>query len=126
MSKVSKVYRSHLEDQVQLILNGGPREEGPTRGHLVKNASDTPHVDRGRVLGGAQEDVGWPVPEGDHLVGVGLRRHRLGSGEAEVSQLKENGGGLVSTFSCPVPFLVPFSTNSGHKAKKGKLTTVSG
>ena len=34
-----------------------------------------PHVKGGGVLRGPQQHVGGPVPQGHHLIGVGLRGH---------------------------------------------------
>ena len=78
-----------LEDPLQLVVHVGAGEERPAGGHLVENAADAPHVDGGGVLRGAEEDVRGPVPEGDHLVGVRLRRDGLGAGEAEVGKLEK-------------------------------------
>lgn len=39
------------------------------------SASHSPHVDGGGVLRGSQQHVWGPVPEGHHLIGVGLCRH---------------------------------------------------
>ncbi len=72
---------------MQLVLDRWAREQGSSRGHLVENATDAPHVDGGRVLGRAQQDVGRPVPEGDHFVRVGLRGNGFGAREAEIRQL---------------------------------------
>ena len=83
------IFYNHLEDEMQLVLDGRAGEERPAGGHLVENAADAPHVDGGGVLRGAEEDVRGPVPEGDHLVGVRLRRDGLGAGEAEVGKLEK-------------------------------------
>ena len=79
---------SHLEDQVQLVLDCGARKQGAPAGHLVENAAHAPHINGGGVLGGAQQHVRRPVPEGHHLVAVRLRRHALGSRKAKVRKLK--------------------------------------
>ena len=68
----------HLEDKMKLILHRGAWEERSARGHLVENAANPPHINGGGVLGGAKQDVGRPVPQGHHLVAVGLGRDRLG------------------------------------------------
>lgn len=81
---------AHLEDQVQLVLDCGAGEQGPTTGHLVENASHAPHINGGGVLGGAQQHVRRPVPEGHHLVTVRLGRHTLGPRQAKVRKLKQN------------------------------------
>ena len=73
---------------MELVLDGGSGEKGPSRGHLVENASDAPHVDGGGVLGGAEEDVGRAVPQRHNLVRVRLRRHRLGAGQTEIGELQ--------------------------------------
>ena len=40
-----------------------------------------PDIERGGVVGGAEEDVRRPVPEGDDLVGVRVRRNGFGASE---------------------------------------------
>ena len=80
---------SHLEDQVQLVLDCGAREEGAAAGHLVENASHAPHINGGGVLGGAEQHVRRSVPQGHHLVAVRLGRHALGPRQAKVRQLKQ-------------------------------------
>mmetsp|Transcript_6795 Transcript_6795/g.16427 ORF Transcript_6795/g.16427 Transcript_6795/m.16427 type:complete len:218 (+) Transcript_6795:400-1053(+) len=47
-------------------------EEGPPHGHLREDAARGPHVDGGGVAPCPQEDLGRAVPQGHHLVGVGL------------------------------------------------------
>merc|ERR1719320_362535 len=78
----------HLEYEVEFILDSRAWEERPARSHLVENASDPPHVNRCGVLGGSQEDIWGSVPQGHNLVGVGLGGHRLGAGQAKISQLQ--------------------------------------
>ena len=89
----------HLEDQVELVLHGGAREERPAGGHLVENAAHSPHINGGGVLGGAQQDVRGAVPERHHLIAVGLGRNGLGPGQTKVSQLKEINCLLVPVWS---------------------------
>ena len=48
----------------------------------------SPHVDRRRVDGGAEQHVRRPVPQRDHLVAVRLGGHRLGARQTEVRQLQ--------------------------------------
>ena len=79
---------TYLEYQVQLVLNGRTREKRTSGGHFVENAAHAPHINGGGVLGGAQQHVRRPVPEGHHLVAVRLRRHALGSRKAKVRKLK--------------------------------------
>ena len=40
--------------------------------HLDEDAAHAPDVEGSVVIGGAEEDVGWPVPQGHHLVRVGV------------------------------------------------------
>ena len=79
---------THLEDQVQLVLDCGAGEQRPTAGHLVENASHAPHINGGGVLGGAQQHVRRPVPQRHHLVTVRLGRNTLGPRQAKVRKLK--------------------------------------
>ena len=74
---------------MKFVLDSRARKERPARGHLVENAAHTPHIDGGGVLGGAEQDVRRPVPQGHHLVTVGLGGHTLGSGQTKISQLKQ-------------------------------------
>lgn len=73
---------------MKLILDCRAREQRSTRGHFVENASDPPHINGGGVLRGAQEDIWRSVPEGHHLVAVGLGGDALGAGQAKVRKLK--------------------------------------
>ena len=73
---------------MKLILHSWSREERSARGHLVENAANSPHINRGGILCGAQEDVRGAVPQGHNLIAVGLRGNRLSSSQAEVRQLK--------------------------------------
>ena len=51
----------YLKYQVQLVLDGGAGEERSAGGHLIENASHAPHINGGRVLGGAQQHVRGPA-----------------------------------------------------------------
>ena len=73
---------------MKLILDCRSREQRPSRGHLVENASDPPHINGCGVLCGPEEDVRRPVPQGHNLVTVGLGRDTLGPGQAKVRQLE--------------------------------------
>lgn len=86
--KASKTI-AYLKDFVQLIV-GVPDagKYGHASDHLHEDAAHPPHVQRGGVLRAAEEDVGRPVPQGDHLVGVGVAGHGLGPGQAEIGQLQ--------------------------------------
>ena len=53
---------------ISLSYHRGSREERSARSHLVENAAHAPHINRGGVLGGAQQHVRRPVPEGHHLI----------------------------------------------------------
>ena len=55
-------------------------EEGPLHHELGKDASNRPDVNRGRVVLGAQEDLGSAVPQGDNLQGGETRGQGLSSG----------------------------------------------
>ena len=50
--------------------------------HLDEDAADAPDVERGVVVGRAEEDVGRAVPQGHNLVRVRVRRHRFRTGQA--------------------------------------------
>ena len=69
---------------MKLILHSGSRKERSARGHLVENAANSPHINRGGILGGSQEDIWRPVPQGHNLVAVGLGGDRLSSSQSEV------------------------------------------
>ena len=77
------------ENQVELLLDTLAHEQGPVGDHLRENAADGPDVAAGGVGLAAQEDVGGPVPEGDHLVGQGLDRNRAGPRQPEVANLDD-------------------------------------
>ena len=79
---------THLEDEMEFILDGGSREERSARGHLVENAANPPHINGGGILGGAQEHVRRSVPKGHNLIAVGLGGNRLSSSQPKVRQLK--------------------------------------
>mmetsp|Transcript_99357 Transcript_99357/g.318826 ORF Transcript_99357/g.318826 Transcript_99357/m.318826 type:complete len:289 (-) Transcript_99357:312-1178(-) len=74
-----------LKDGVDLRVAG---EERLARGHLLDDAAERPDV-RGRAIADlAEQDLGRPVPESDHLVGVDLQGYAEGAGQAEVGQNK--------------------------------------
>ena len=84
---------------MELVLDCGAREERPARGHLVENATDTPHIDGRAVLCAAEQDVRRAIPQRHHLIAVGLGRNGLGPGQTKVSQLKEINCLLVPVWS---------------------------
>ena len=49
--------------------------------HLDEDAPDAPDVERGVVVGGAEEDVGRPVPQRHHLVRVRVGRDGFRAGK---------------------------------------------
>ncbi len=51
-----------LENERELLFNCGAGEEGPSRGHFEENAPYAPHIDVGRVLRGAEQDIGGSIP----------------------------------------------------------------
>jgi hypothetical protein len=54
------------EDLVNLRVSW---EEGLPHDHLGKDASHRPHVERGRVVPRAKQNLGSPVPERNNLGG---------------------------------------------------------
>ena len=50
--------------------------------HLDEDAGHAPDVEGGVVVGGAEEDVGRPVPQGHHLVRVRVRGDGFRASEA--------------------------------------------
>ena len=50
--------------------------------HLDEDAADAPDVERGVVVGGAEEDVGRAVPQRHHLVRVRVRGDGFRAGQA--------------------------------------------
>ena len=77
-----------LEDEIELVVDLGAGKERLAADHLVEDAADAPHVDVRRVVGGAEEHVGRPVPQSDHLVRVGLGGYGLGARQPEVGELE--------------------------------------
>mmetsp|Transcript_39919 Transcript_39919/g.85046 ORF Transcript_39919/g.85046 Transcript_39919/m.85046 type:complete len:383 (-) Transcript_39919:4-1152(-) len=77
-----------LENFDELVDVRPAWEEGETGGHLGEDAADGPDVDGGGVAGGAEEEFGGAVPEGDDLVGVGSVREAGEAGEAEVCEFQ--------------------------------------
>ena len=78
----------YLEYKMKFILHSRAGEERPSRGHLIENATHAPHINGGGVLRGPEQHVRGSVPEGDHLVAVGLGGDTLCSSQTKVSQLK--------------------------------------
>ena len=91
---------THLEDEMKFILDSWSGEERSTRGHLVENAANPPHINRGGVLSGAEENIRRSVPQGHNLIAVGLGRYRLSPSQPKVRQLK-----IIEIFywSSPIP-----------------------
>lgn len=54
----------------QLIDIGSSGEERQAGGHFCEYATDGPDVDGGGVAGGAEEEFGGAVPQGDYFVSV--------------------------------------------------------
>ena len=57
----------HISWSSRCSYHRGSREEWSARSHLVENAADSPHVDRGGILRWPKQDVRRAVPQGDHL-----------------------------------------------------------
>jgi len=74
-----------LEDLINLRITG---EEGLPRAHFSENAPHRPHVNAGRILTTAEQDLRGAVPEGDDLVGVGAKGDAEGAGETEIGELE--------------------------------------
>ena len=73
----------------QLIVHVAAREQGSPRvRNLGEYASGRPRVDGGRVVLGAEEHVGRPVPQGDHFGAEAVDWDAEGAGQAEVGQLQ--------------------------------------
>ncbi len=51
------------------------------------NTQYAPHVDRRRVLGRAEEDIGRTVPKSHYFVRIRLGGDGLGTGQSEIGQL---------------------------------------
>ena len=56
-------------------------------GHLCEDATNGPDVDRTGVLGGAQQDLRGPIPQGHDLVGVDADGNSEGARKAKVGDL---------------------------------------
>jgi hypothetical protein len=83
-----------LKDLVQhahLALR--PEERLPVQ-HLRHDAPDRPHVDRGAVRLGAQQELGSPVPQRHHPVRVRLVRRQEPARQAEVRDLHDAAGAV--------------------------------
>ena len=78
----------HLEDVQQLLNLGLAREHGRLSDELREDAPDGPHVHRGGVQRGSQEDLRGAVPQRDDLVGVGLERNAERPAQSEVRDLE--------------------------------------
>ena len=68
---------THLEDEMEFILDGGSREERSARSHLIENAPDPPHVYRGGILRGPKQNVRWTIPKGHHLIMWVFRKYAM-------------------------------------------------
>ena len=77
-----------FEDQIQFFIHFAPGEQRAPTGHLVEDATDSPHVDRSEVFRTAQKHIGRSIPQSDHFVRVGLRRKRFDSCQTEISQFQ--------------------------------------
>ena len=57
---------------------------------ISENSPGTPHVDFGAIDGGTKKKLWWPVPEGNHSVGVVvLATFLVEACEPEVAELKD-------------------------------------
>ena len=70
----------HLVELVVDVPDAG--EAGLSVVHLDEDAADAPDVERGVVVGGAEEDVGRAVPQRHHLVRVRVRGDGFRAGQA--------------------------------------------
>ena len=55
--------------------------------HLEENTANRPHINRDRILSGAEQQLRRAVPHRHHLVRVGAQRHGESSGETKVRNL---------------------------------------
>eukprot|EP00618_Florenciella_parvula_P002231 CAMPEP_0119499670 /NCGR_PEP_ID=MMETSP1344-20130328/22058_1 /TAXON_ID=236787 /ORGANISM="Florenciella parvula, Strain CCMP2471" /LENGTH=289 /DNA_ID=CAMNT_0007535685 /DNA_START=389 /DNA_END=1256 /DNA_ORIENTATION=+ len=76
------------EDLVDLINLAVTREHRPLAHHLDKDRAHSPHIDRRRVGGRAEEDLGRTVPEGHHLVSERADRRAERARQPEVGELE--------------------------------------
>mmetsp|Transcript_99464 Transcript_99464/g.281723 ORF Transcript_99464/g.281723 Transcript_99464/m.281723 type:complete len:214 (-) Transcript_99464:385-1026(-) len=83
---------SRMAQQLQLLENGAylgvPREHWVAGRNLSNDAASRPQVDLGAILLCSKHDLRGPVPEGNHIVGVGLEGQRKYPGEAKVADLQ--------------------------------------
>lgn len=81
-----------LEDLMQQGDLAVGRKQGRPVDQLRKDAADAPHVDGGGVGLGAQQQLGGAVPQGHHLLGVGLGGGQEAAGQTKVGNLGGGGG----------------------------------
>jgi hypothetical protein len=93
------------ENLENLVNLGITREQRLAGAHLGKDAADRPHVDAGRVLPAAEQNLGGAVPQcdnlehvrlahltgtlvGQYLVGVCAEGHAKRAGQTKISELE--------------------------------------
>lgn len=74
-----------LEDLVNLRITG---EQGLACAHLGEDTTDRPHIDTGRVLTTAKQDLRRTIPQCDDLVGVSAEWNTKGASETEICQFQ--------------------------------------
>mmetsp|Transcript_99463 Transcript_99463/g.281719 ORF Transcript_99463/g.281719 Transcript_99463/m.281719 type:complete len:214 (-) Transcript_99463:385-1026(-) len=83
---------SRMAQQLQLLENGAylgvPREHWVAGRNLSNDAASRPQVDLGAILLCSKHDLRGPVPEGNHIVGVGLEGQREYPSEAKIADLQ--------------------------------------
>lgn len=73
------------EDLVDLRVTG---EQRATHRHLGKDTAYAPHVDGRAVVTRTEKDLWSPIPQRDHLMGVGSQWDTESAGQAEIGQLQ--------------------------------------
>ena len=63
------------EYALELVLVVLSREQGATAVHFHHDAADGPHVDSSPVHRGSKQNIGRPVPQGDHFTGITRNGH---------------------------------------------------
>mmetsp|Transcript_6969 Transcript_6969/g.11900 ORF Transcript_6969/g.11900 Transcript_6969/m.11900 type:complete len:480 (+) Transcript_6969:118-1557(+) len=106
-----------LKDLGELFHLPLSRKERLTGDELRKDAPDAPHVDRGGVLAGAQEQLGRPVPQRHHHVGVGADGALVLAGQAEVADGDLARVAVEQVRGLQVPVDVPAAVHVLHAAQ---------
>ena len=78
----------HPEDEIQLGWVARSLQEGTSTEHLSNDASNTPHIDLGRVDLATQQELRGAVPKRNDLVREPLHLGIPGPGQAPVSNLE--------------------------------------